>query len=94
MRRRRSRAADPRSISSALAELGAKIDISVKTEPQVFSLDDAALERAAQHLAGGGTLDEACSLVVPQYAGMNGIVKGVLRKAVEAALEARRRAKA
>lgn len=90
---RRRRAGEPaRSIRSALSQLGSKINISVETEPQVFSLDDAALERAAQHLAGGGTLDEACALVVPQYAGMNGIMKGILRKAVEAALEARRQA--
>jgi hypothetical protein len=55
----------------------------------VFSLDNAALERAAQHIAAGGTIDEACALVVPGYAGMNAMIQGVLRKAVEAALAAR-----
>jgi hypothetical protein len=89
---RRRRSGEPaRSISSALSGLRSKIDVTFESEPSVFSLDDAALERAAQHRAGGGTLDEACALVVPQYAGMNGIMKGILRKAVEAALEARQK---
>ncbi len=88
---RRRRSGEPaRGIHSALSQLGSKIEFNIETEPQVFSLDDAALERAAQHLASGGTLDEACALVVPGYADMNGIVKGILRKAVEAALDARR----
>lgn len=88
---RRRRSGEPaRGIRSTLAEIGSKIEFNIETEPQVFSLDDAALERAAQHLAGGGTIDEACALVVPGYADMNGIVRGILRKAVEAALDARR----
>ena len=88
---RRRRSGEPaRSIQSALSQLGSKIEFNIETaEPQVFSLDDAALERAQQHVAAGGTVDEACALVIPQYAGMNGIMKGILRKAVEAALEAR-----
>jgi hypothetical protein len=93
VRRRRRREPDPHSFASALSRLRSKIEFTVESEPSVFSLDDAALERATQHLASGGTLDEACALVVPQYAGMNGIVKGILRKAVEAALEARRQGK-
>ena len=88
---RRRRSGEPASsIRSALSQLGSKIEFNIQTEPQTFSLDDAALERAAQHLAGGGTIDEACALVVPGYADMNGIVRGILRKAVEAALDARR----
>jgi hypothetical protein len=88
---RRRRAGEPaKSIRSALSQLGSKMQFKVETsEPQVFRLDDAALERAAQHIASGGTLDEACALVVPQYAGMNRVMKGILRKAVEAALAAR-----
>jgi hypothetical protein len=88
---RRRRAGEPaRSIRSALSQLGAKIEFNVETaDPQLFRLDEAALERAAQHIAAGGTIDEACALVVPRYAGMNGLMKGILRKAVEAALAAR-----
>lgn len=89
VRRRRSGKPDPRSVFSALSGLGSKIEINFETSPQTFTLDDAALERAAQHLVGGGTIDEACALVVPQYESMPGMVQGILRKAVEAALEAR-----
>jgi hypothetical protein len=90
---RRRRVGEPaRSVRAGLSQLGSKMQIDVQTaEPQVFSLDRAALDRAAQHMAAGGTLDEACALVAPQYASMNGIVKAVFRKAVEAALEARPR---
>jgi len=90
---RRRRAGEPaKSIRSALSQLGSKIEFNLGTaEPRVFSLDESALERARQHLAAGGTLDEACALVVPQYAGMNGITKGIVRKALEAALAARER---
>ena len=87
---RRRRSGEPaRSIQSALSQLASKVEINFETEPETFTLDDAALARVAQHVAAGGTIDEACALVIPQYAGMNGIVKGILRKAVEAALEAR-----
>jgi len=90
VRRRRRGEMDPRSILSVLPQLQSKIEFKVETaEPQMFSLDDAALEQAQQHVAAGGTIDEACALVIPQYAGMNGIMKGILRKAVEAALAAR-----
>jgi hypothetical protein len=93
-RMRRRRAGEPaKGIRSALSQLGAKIDVQVKTgESQVFKLDDAALESVQHHLDGGGSVDEACALVVPQYAAMNRVMKAVLRKAVEAALAARRTA--
>jgi hypothetical protein len=65
---RRRRAGEPaKSIRSALSQLGSKIELKIETaEPQVFSLDDAALERAQQHVASGGTIDEACALVAPR----------------------------
>jgi hypothetical protein len=90
---RRRRAGEPaKSIRSALSQLGSKIEFKIETsEPEVFSLDDAALKRAQQHVAAGGTIDEACALVIAQYPGMNRIMQGILRKAVEAALEARKK---
>jgi hypothetical protein len=90
--RRRRAGGSGRSIRAALSQLGSKIEFKIETsEPQVFELDEAALDRAAQHMAAGGTIDEACARVAPQYAAMNGVMKAVFRKAVQAALEARAR---
>lgn len=70
-------------------QLGSKLRVSVQSAPSVGFIDVASLERARLHLAGGGTLDEACALVDPRYPQMSGWSKDAFRRAVAMALDAR-----
>ena len=71
--------------------LDPKIEVEVETSAQTFKLDDAALDRVAQHVSAGRTIDEACALVVPRYPSMPGMMQGILRTAMKAALATRSR---
>jgi hypothetical protein len=68
-------------------QLGSKVQINVQSSSDVGFIDAASLQRARRHLAGGGTLEEACALVDPGYQQMSGWKKEVFRKAVERSLE-------
>jgi hypothetical protein len=45
------------------------------------AIDAASLERARRHVAGGGTLEEACALIDPRYQEMSGWSKDVFKRA-------------
>ena len=64
---------------------------TLETEPEVHSIDQEAIERAARHLDSGGTLDEACALMDPRYRSMNPMIQKVFKKAVSIVLERRRK---
>jgi hypothetical protein len=69
-------------------QLRSKVQINVRTAPpDVGFIDAASLDRARQHVAGGGTLEEACALVDPRYQQMTGWSKDMFRRAVEMSLE-------
>jgi hypothetical protein len=88
VRRRRNRQPDPDNLISALRS---KINVTIESSPQVSFIDDAALDRAQRQLDAGGTLDEACAAIDPRYRAMNRLMKGLFQKAVEAALQQRRK---
>lgn len=69
-------------------QLRSKVQINVQTAPpDVGFIDAASLDRARQHVAGGGSLEEACALVDPRYQQMTGWPKDMFRRAVEMSLE-------
>jgi hypothetical protein len=74
-----------------LSGMRSKINVSFQTSPRVQFIDNQALDRAQQHLDSGGSLEEACALADPRYHSMNSIMQGLLKKAMEAALEQRRK---
>lgn len=76
---------DP-DLREQLEALRSKIDIRVESEPELAIVDEAALARARQHVAAGGSLDEACELVHPRYRELGGWARSAFRSAIEAAL--------
>lgn len=71
-----------------IEQLRSKVQVHVQSAPpEVGFIDAASIERARRHVAGGGTLDEACALVDARYQQMTGWSKDVFRKAVEMTLE-------
>jgi hypothetical protein len=71
--------------------LESNFNFSFQTSPQVQFIDNQALDRAQQHLDAGGNLEEACALMDPKYRSMNSMMQGVFKKAMEVALEQRRK---
>jgi hypothetical protein len=76
-----------RSEPSLFDQLRSKLQINVQSSPDVGFIDAASLERARRHVAGGGTLEEACALVDPRYQQMSGWSKDVFRRAVAMSLD-------
>ncbi len=74
-----------------LSGMKSRINVSFQTSPQVQFIDNQALDRAQQHLDSGGSLEEACALMDSKYRSMNSVMQGVFKKAVEVALEQRRK---
>jgi hypothetical protein len=85
--RRLHRRPDPDDVFEALRS---KVNVQVEPSPQVRFVDNEALNRAENHLEQGGTLDEACALMDPEYGSMSGMMQKLFRTAVKAALEQRR----
>lgn len=86
IRRRLDVRPDP-ELRDMFTQLRSKVQIDVQSEPHVTKIDAATLERARNHVARGGTLDEACAIMDPRYSEMTGWARDAFRHAVEAALK-------
>lgn len=71
--------------------LRSKINLSIQTAPQVQFINNEALDRARQHMDGGGRIEEACALMDPKYLSMNGMMQKLFQAAVQAAVNERRK---
>jgi hypothetical protein len=73
-------------LQEQLESLRSRIDIRVESEPEMVFVDEAALARAREHVASGGSIDEACELVHPGYRELSEWARGAFRNALGAAL--------
>jgi hypothetical protein len=85
------RLSPPPNMPSGMGSNFSNFTLSFQTSPQVQFIDNQALDRAQQHLDSGGSLEEACALMDPKYRSMNSMMQSVFRKAMEVALEQRRK---
>jgi hypothetical protein len=73
--------------------LGRNVSMTIRSSSDVHTVDQQALARARQHLDQGGSMDEACSLLDPQYPTMSPILQQAFQKGAELALAQYRRIK-
>jgi hypothetical protein len=76
----------PGALAGPLRGASSKISMTIRTPSGDHNIDDQALGRARQHMDQGGSIDEACALMDPQYESMNPTLKEAFKKGAEMAL--------